>query len=229
MKQFIIAFAMIVLTSGIAGAETLRYHFNVRLGAAKIGEMQVVVENTGTAYSAFGKLYTTGLVGAFYNANYDSYAEGRVINGELVPVRHLSTSNEKGRITTTEISYSGNRVTSVAFSPSKTVPAGATSERNSIDPMSLIYQLVRPVSAQEVCTGSYDLFDGLKRMNVSYTNRRQYSDGRVECDVSYSDNGNKGGVSPSAVVFRSGSDGRMYIDRFSANTSIGNLSVTLRK
>ena len=229
MNKLIIAAMLLAWAPVVTNAETLRYHFNVRLGAGKIGEMQVLVENTGTAYSALGSLYTTGLVGAFYDARYDSYAEGRVVDGGLQPVRHTSTANEKGRISTSEITYSGNRVASVAFTPSKTVPATATSQRNTTDPMSLIYQLLRPVSAQDVCTGSYDLFDGVDRMTVSYVNLKRFTGGRVECDITYTGNGQKGGVSPSAVVFNPGRDGLMYIDRFIASTSIGNLSVSLRK
>lgn len=229
MNKPLIAAILMMWAPVLASAETLRYHFDVRLGIGKIGEMQVLVENTGTAYSALGSLYTTGLVGAFYNARYDSYAEGRVTAKGLRPVRFTSTANEQGNITTSEITYSGNRVVSVEFSSSQQIHADATSQKNTIDPMSLIYQLVRPVSAQEVCTGSYDLFDGIKRMTVSYTNLKRYNDERVECDVSYSGTGQKGGVSPSAVVFTPGDDGQMYIDRFIASTSIGNLAVSLRK
>lgn len=229
MKNHLLAAILILLTPISANGETLRYLFDVRLAVGKIGEMQVLVENTGTAYSATGALYTTGLVGALYDARYDSYAEGRVDGRRLNPVRYTSTSNEKGTVSTAEITYSGNRVTRVRFTPAKPVPQRATSERNTIDPMSLIYQLIRPVSVGDVCKGDYKLFDGQKRMTVSYTNLKRYTNGRVECDIVYSGTGNNGGISLSAAVFNKGADGLMYIDRFTANTNIGTLSVSLRK
>lgn len=220
MKKWIFMVLLMSLPMA-ATAESLRYRFDVRLGLGKIGEMVVQAENTGEAYSTQGVLYTTGLVGAIYDARYESYAEGRVgADSALKPVRYTSKSIEKDDISTTEMTYSGTRVALVnGKAPSHTL-------NDTIDPMTLIYKLIRPIHSDDVCRGSVDFFDGREAMSVSYTNVKRYNNGRVECDITYSGKTSTGGVSPSAVVFKPVANGMMEIVRFTARTSIGSLSVT---
>jgi len=221
------AAALIAALGSSAAAESFNYLFNIRLGAVKIGEMRVKANNGGRQYSASGSLYTTGLTGALYDVRFDSDVAGTVAsNGQYLPVAFSSKSREGGKTVRAEMHYSGDRVSSVSFSPSKNVPADATSQRDTVDPMTLIYLLIRPVPMANICGGSYDLFDGKNRLHVTYTNPRKFSDGRVECTVSYS--GKTGGIVPAEVVFVPGDNGWMYIRQFSAKTKLGMLHATLR-
>lgn len=210
-------------------AETFDYRFDVRLGLAKIGEMQVAANNDGSSYSVAASLYTTGLVGAVYDVRYKQSAMGRIgVGGALVPVRHTSTNDEQGKISKLEIGYSGDRVASVVFDPAKTVPAGVTRYRNTVDPMSLMYFLLRPTSVAKVCTGAVTLFDGANRSSVKFTEVLKFDDGQVECSVSYSTDGKNGGIAVSALVFVPDGDGMMRIRSFDAHTSIGTLKIKAR-
>ncbi len=212
---------------GVAQTQSFNYLFDINLGMAKIGEMRVRADIDGTQYSTSGSLKSTGLAGAIYDVSYESRAEGSFDHPwHFIPTRYESTSVENDETKITQISYSGNRVAAVVFQPSRDVPASATSETNTIDPMTLIYYLVRPVPAENVCGGTFDLFDGRTRMTVSYTNARRFNDGRIECSVSYT--GKNSGVALSSVTFQPGDDGMMYISRFSANTNAGTLTARRR-
>ena len=220
-------FAAVIPTMTLA--ESFDYRFDVRLGIAKIGEMQVAANNDGKSYSVATALYTTGLVGAIYDVRYDQTTIGRIgVAGVLVPVRHTSTSDEKGKITTLEILFSGDRVSSVAFDPAKNVPAEVTTYRHTVDPMSLMYFLLRPVSSAKVCSGEVQLFDGRNRSKVEFTDIKRFDDGRVECSISYSGDGGKGGIALSALVFKPDNNGLMRIQKFEAHTSIGTLTIKAR-
>ena len=82
-----------------AFAETFDYRFDVRLGMAKIGEMQVAANNDGKAYSTGAVLFTTGLVGAVYDVRYDYRAEGRIgVAGVLVPTKYTAENYEKDKV-----------------------------------------------------------------------------------------------------------------------------------
>ncbi len=213
----------------ISLAESFDYRFDVRLGLAKIGEMQVVANNDGKSYSVATVLYTTGLVGAIYDVRYDQTAIGRIgVGGVLVPVKHTATNDEKGTISRLEILFSGDRVSSVTFNPAKSVPGEVTTYRHTVDPMSLMYFLLRPVSSAKVCSGEVEMFDGRDRSVVKFTDIKRYNDGRVECDISYSGAGGKGGIALSSLVFEPDNNGLMRIQKFRAHTSIGNLTIKAR-
>jgi len=210
-------------------AQSFDYRFDVRLGLAKIGEMQVAANNDGKSYSVAAALYTTGLVGAIYDVRYDQTAIGRIgVGGVLVPVRHTATSDEKGRISQLEILFSGDRVSSVKFDPAREVPDDLTTYRKTIDPMSLMYFLLRPVRSAEVCSGEVNMFDGSSRKTVKFTDIKRYNDGRVECNIAYSGDGNTGGIALSALLFEPDNNGLMRIKKFKAHTSLGTLSITAR-
>jgi hypothetical protein len=220
-------FAAVIPTMTLA--ESFDYRFDVRLGIAKIGEMQVAANNDGKSYSVATALYTTGLVGAIYDVRYDQATTGRIgVDGVLVPVRHTATNDEKGNISRVEILFSGDRVSGVTFDPAKSVPAAVTTYRHTVDPMSLMYFLLRPVSEAKVCSGEVELFDGRNRSAVKFTDIKRFNDGRVECSISYSGEGGKGGIALSALVFRPDNNGLMRIQKFEAHTSIGTLTIKAR-
>jgi len=210
-------------------AQSFDYRFDVRLGMAKIGEMQVAANSDGKSYSVATALYTTGLVGALYDVRYDQTAIGRIgVGGALVPIRHTATSSEKGTVSGLEILFSGDRVSSVVFDPARSVPAVVTTYRHTVDPMSLMYFLLRPVSSAKVCSGGVEMFDGRDRSSVKFTDIKRYNDGRVECNISYSGNGGRGGIALSALVFEPGNNGLMRIRKFEAHTSLGTLTIKAR-
>lgn len=210
-------------------AQSIDYTFDISLGIAKIGEMRFNGNASGGRYSVAGRLYSTGVAGALYDVSYTSSASGTYANAwQFSPSSYSAESVENGKTVQTEIRYSGNRVSSVQFTPERSVPSSATSERNTVDPATLTYLLIRPVAQESVCGGTFDVFDGHKRATVSYTNARRYPDGSVECDVRYSSNSGKGGVAPSSVVFKPGDNGMMYIHSFSAKTNAGSLVATRR-
>lgn len=220
-------FAVILPLSAMA--ENFDYRFDVRLGLVKIGEMQVAVNNDGSSYSVGTLLKTTGVVGAVYDLRYDQSSSGRIgVGGVLVPVRHTSISDERDIVSRLEILFSGNRVSHVSYDPQRFVPAEVTGFRNAVDPGSLMYFLLRPLSSDRVCTGDVDLFDGRNLSAVQFIDIKKYNDGRVECSISYSGEGGKAGVALSALVFVPDNNGLMRIRKFEAHTSIGTLTIKAR-
>lgn len=224
----VIAATLITLPGTLwAQTQSFNYLFDINLGIAKIGEMRVSADITGSNYSTVGTLKSTGIAGALYDVSYESRAQGSFDHPwHFVPARYSSVSIENGENTTTAINYAGNRVSGVTITPPKDIPASATSETNTVDPMTLIYFLVRPVPAENVCGGTFELFDGRTHMTVSYTNARRFNDGRIECSVAYT--GTNAGVALSSVTFNPGDDGMMYISRFAANTNAGTLTARRR-
>ena len=230
-KFFILINAAIlaVFHAGPSVAESFDYRFDVRLGLAKIGEMQIAASNNGSSYSAGAVLYTTGLIGALYDVRFDYRAEGRVgIGGALLPVRHSATNDEQGTVSKLEILYSDDRVVSVTFDPMQHVPEEVLSYTQTIDTMSLIYFLMRPVKSAEACKGDVVLFGGRNRSQVGFTEIKRFADGHIECDVSYSSDSGKDSLAPSALIFDVDSSGLVRIREFEVDTNIGTLTVHVR-
>ncbi len=206
-------------------AESFNYLFSIRLGIVQIGEMRIKGDDQGGRYETSGKLYTTGLAGALYNVAYTYSAAGNSTNRwRLMPKLFTAKIFEDGKTRTEEIRYNGDRIMSINGKP----PKESQDVRGSVDPMTLIYILVRPVPKESVCGGSFVLFDGSTRFDVSFVNARKYNDGRVTCDVKYGGKAGGRGVAVSGVTYEPGDDGWMYIRNFAAETSIGTLKATLR-
>lgn len=226
---FIYAAIFAAILPTFALAENFDYRFDVRLGLVKIGEMQVAVNNNGSSYSVGTLLRTTGVLGAVYDLRYEQISSGRIgVGGVLVPVWHTSISDERDDVSKFEIRYSGDRVSHVTFDPVKSVPEKVTSYRKTIDPGTLMYFLLRPVTSKRACTGEVELFDGQSLSHVQFVDVKRYNDGRVECNISYSGEGGKAGVALSALVFEPDTNGLMRIRKFDANTSIGTLTIKAR-
>lgn len=220
------AFGFAIFASFPATAESFDYHFDVRLGVAKIGKMQVAANNDGNSYSAAATLQTTGLIGAIYDVRYEQRASGLVgPNGALLPLRYTSINEVRGSVSGLEILFIGNRVASVSYDPERIVAPEVITFRNTVDPMSLMYFLLRPVRIEDVCTGTVDLFGGRDQSTVRFSYILRYNDGRVKCDIQYLSEDGEAGIAVSALVFRPDNNGFMRIQSFNAHTGIGTLSV----
>ena len=218
-----------VFCAGTSVAESFDYRFDVRLGVVKIGEMQIAASNNGTSYSAGAVLFTTGLVGALYDVRFDYRVEGRVDkNGTLLPVRHSAFNDEQGNVSRLEVLYIGDRVVSVTFDPMRNVSEEVLDYRRTLDTMSLIYFLMRPVKATEACKGEVVLFGGQNRGQVGFTDIKRFADGHIECDVFYSSDSGKDGLAPSALIFDVDNNGLVRIREFEVDTNIGTLTVQRR-
>ncbi len=212
-----------------AAAESFNYLFGIKLGIAKIGEMRITGTDVDGRYTTTGKLYTTGLVGALYDVSYDYTAEGDSTNPwRLLPTRYFAKSSENGARRTMEILFTDGRVSALNATPARKISKRAAAAQNVVDPMTLIYLLVRPVPRENVCGGSFTLYDGGSVLDVSYVNPRLLADGRIACAVSYGNSRKSGGIAVSEIVFRQGQDGRMYVQEFSASTAAGTLKAKLQ-
>ncbi len=215
--------------AGPVAAESIDYLFNIKLGIAKIGEMRITGREDGKTYETTGELHTTGLAGAVYDLKYTYTAKGDASNHwHLLPALYTAKIHEKSDNRAVEIRYSGNRVVSVTTQPPTPQPANMASQRNTVDPMTLIYMLIRPVAPENVCAGKYALYDGNTHFTVTYVNPHKYSDGRVVCGVDYAGGNGNSGVSVSGITFKPGADGRMYISDFTVQTNAGALKATRR-
>lgn len=218
---------MLVSAAAPSTAESFDYLFDIRLGIAKIGEMRITGKDEAAQYSTTGKLYTTGLAGAVYDLEYTYSAKGNSTNPwHVLPLQYAAEIHENGYDRTVNIRYSGDRIAAITTDPSSPEPANMNSQHGTVDPMTLIYLLVRPVPAESVCGGSYELYDGATRFTVTYVNARRFNDGRVECDVDYAGQSGNAGVSVSGITYVPGDDGRMYIRSFTVQTNAGALKAT---
>lgn len=203
--------------------ENISMQFNISYGFAKLGEMHFDVETTGNRYKANGRLFTTGIVSSFFDIEFTNTSNGRERrNGNLRPVLYSSFTEQDGEVSEVVIEYTGKKVSHVFFDPERDIQPFAIGLSDSVDPSSLVYLIVRPVSSDRLCVGEYTMFDGEVISEIIYTGMRHLKGGLVECLVSYE--GTKfGGFSISALVFAPNEDGMAYIKRFSIDTPVGKL------
>lgn len=218
------------LHGSLASAEPMSMDFDVRFGGVKIGEMTVRGDETAEKYSAEGILRTTGLAGAVYNIEYRYSANGHVTGDRFLPDKFTALNRESGRVNSQIITYRSDKINSVQFWPEAQVGDDVIGQKGTLDPMTLIYVLMRPMDAQKPCGLVADLHDGKNRFRVTSTLAARSSTGGVTCDIAYTHKGKEtGGLSPSGVVFEPNAKGEMVIDWFAAKTNIGILRIIRKK
>jgi len=230
-RKLFCALALLCMVAGTAAADTsIRYVFNVSYGGVKIGEMTVSGAETATAYAAVGHLDTTGLVGAFFDFEYDYATQGYIRNGQYLPVEYRSKTREGKRTWTQRITYSGDRIATVAFQPAREINDGVIGARGTIDLMTLIYRLVKPMPKEAPCSFQGKLHNGKSLYDVKLAVGTGYTGEKISCVSNYTKNGEPAnGLVPAGVVYKLNREGMYEVDWFSLDTNIGTLRVERKR
>jgi len=177
---FLAVGAFLLAIPQAAAQSRLEAYYEASLAGIVVGKGAWTIEINDDQYSATANGGTTGLAKAFAQGSGTSFAQGRVVNGALVPLGYDATTTTSKRTEAIHISLQNGNVRDFGIDPTPPVdpdriPVTDAHKKGVFDPMTA--SLVRvpgngdPVSP-EACHNGAAVFDGRMRYDLKLDFRR---------------------------------------------------------
>ena len=173
--------AFLLLAPHAASAQSrLDAQYEASLAGIVVGKGTWVIEINDDTYTAAAQGGTTGLAKAFAQGSGTSYAQGRVVNGALVPAGYNATTTTSKKTEAIHINLQNGNVREFGIDPVPPVdpdriPVTDAHKKGVFDPMTA--SLVRvtgngdPVSP-DACRNGAAVFDGRMRYDLKLDFKR---------------------------------------------------------
>lgn len=168
--------AMICLVFSIAALPVFsqdineREVFDVSVRGVDVGLIGYVAKNNGFKYSVGFGVRSTGILDFFRNVEINARANGRVVDGELVPNLYEENSIIGKKANLVVLQYDEGVPNLVEKEPpiDETTPLLDPQEQaGTLDPLSSLYMIFRSSAKNELCDKDFYLFDGERRAQIS--------------------------------------------------------------
>ncbi|MEZ5668765.1 MAG: DUF3108 domain-containing protein [Alphaproteobacteria bacterium] len=144
-----------------AAPGAVHYDYAIYVGGAQVAEFKVAIARDGAGYRIASGVDLVGLAAMMSDWTARSAAEGRMVDGRLVPDSYVSSSLFRGEDRTVDLAYADGAVIRVVAEPSTEEDErdAVTPEqsRGAVDPLTAFLQTA--LSPQD-CGGDRRLFDG---------------------------------------------------------------------
>ena len=221
------------LAAGPAAAEQASYA--LRLAGFRLATLTYAADGGGSAYGARLRFETSGLAGVIAPVRFEAEAQGRTgSDGGFRPQRYREQTERGGETEVTEIVWNGARpriVTEDPPQPDRLDPARA---EGSVDLMTGMHALFRPVAETAACRLDLTTYDGKRLTRMSLGPPRRDEDGRILCDGRME---RLAGVPPEGmmdmmaggftVTYGEAGEGRLRVTRLRMRTPAGPASFVL--
>ncbi|NQW09943.1 MAG: DUF3108 domain-containing protein [Alphaproteobacteria bacterium] len=164
--------------TGPARAETprIRASYDVYFGGLHILAAEAEFEPGEARYSATARSRTEGILAVFFDWRGQSRSEGRYVDHRAIPSRHRNTGLRGDETRDVEIAYDADGAVTRATvapppDPDEVTDLPADAEVGTIDPLSVIAELMRAVTLGRECSGRYAVFDGRRRYDLIVTDQ----------------------------------------------------------
>lgn len=224
----LIVSAVFSLWAGMALAESGQ--FTASLAGIKAGSIAYSATETGGRYRVQGAARAGGLAGAFFDFSMEASAQGAVQGNRYRPEIYELTGQDGGKFRTTRFRYRKG-APEVSQEPKRSASAhGANpaAQAGTLDPMTVIYAMLRDRPKDLMCKLNADFFDGQRRANIRYVRLTPLKGGKYLCEGEYR---RLQGFSPKemreksywpvSVFYAPLSDGRYRVSELRFHTNFG--------
>ncbi len=156
---------------GAGGAQaTQAQKYALTLAGLPVGELSMAVNEEGDRYTVRGTVRGGGLASLVVDFHYTGLASGWIRGATaLRPIRYEGTRRLRGDARTTTIRYNGVAPAEVRWDPGRNkrdydIDPGA--QKNTLDPASATYALLKDRPVAETCAQTVEIFDGTRRSRV---------------------------------------------------------------
>lgn len=173
-------------TSTASAQEATQAQFNVAVLGAKVGVFQLVGALDRRRYTAAAQFDTTGLVGSLRNLRFTMKATGRRSQGHLRPTQYTEDIDAGRRSVMARLDYVGGvPVLSGEKLGSDNSPyLDPETQRDTIDPLSALFLVMRDQPAADICTLNQAMFDGVRRTQITMETDSRRAD-FVSCTATF--------------------------------------------
>ncbi|WP_380057225.1 DUF3108 domain-containing protein [Falsihalocynthiibacter sp. SS001] len=230
--------ALVVAFGGtLAHAQNESARYRLYVGGIPAGELVFNARNNGKTYQVAGSVRSTGLVGAIVKVGYGAQVSGTIVGGKLQPSAYTEQASTGRRDQGSKLSYKNGVPQLLQATPPRKKrewdlePSG---QKGTLDPLSMIYTLLREVDQQDACSLNQRMFDG-RRLTEVILGAPSVKDGLISCAGVYR---RLGGFSPKdmaeknefrfSVTYAPTATGRYVVDRLSSESLYGKAVIKRR-
>jgi len=150
--------------------------YEVFFGGFHIVSARAALNRNTAAYTLTADANSRGMLDFFFSWHGQTRTQGRFVEGEAVPLEHKNFGIWNGEERVVEVSYDGEgTVEGVLVEPPpdleevNALPDDA--EVGTVDPLSVIAQLSEAMTRGDQCAGTFNVFDGKRRYDLTVTDR----------------------------------------------------------
>ena len=158
--------------------------FDVYFAGLKAGEVQFAMERDGDRYTARGRIKPSGLVDAFTELKIRAEVTGRLQGGAFQPDRYAAITGKGSAAPDRIITWHNGTLALQTTETPDAFWADPTDQRNTVDPLTALWGLLRRVNGDDPCAHDLSTFDGQRRMRL-VTGAGQRTDKGVTCTGRY--------------------------------------------
>jgi len=140
-----------------------RQSFGVTVAGVNAGTLTLVSREAGGTYEVQGAAQSTGLVGAFARLRVDASAQGRVNGNRYAPSAYVERRTDRDGTATKRIRYRSGTPQVTEDPPDtdrKPYHAAAAGQRGTVDPLTILFALLRDRPRPLACALDLRLYDG---------------------------------------------------------------------
>jgi len=181
MKRALIVIGASIVTAvqicavNVSAMDNLRMTHSVYLGGLFMGGVDTEIEQSPSNYAITTTAKTNENMSWMFSWVAKGATMGDITGIKVKPVQHSHLSSWKGKDRGVDIKYSAGGIVSYTVTgkksnnPNKYTKLDPSAVHNSLDPMSMILAATLAFEKNNICEGSYPVFDGRRRYDVLLT------------------------------------------------------------
>ncbi|MGP9813137.1 DUF3108 domain-containing protein [Rhodopseudomonas sp. NSM] len=154
--------------------------YEATLAGIEVGKGAWVIEITDDGYAAAANGATSGVMQAFSRGNGSGEAQGRIVNGQFVPMNYKATTTSAKKTETIRITLANGNVKDSSIEPEQPpdadrIPVTDAHRRGVVDPMTGSFLRVPgtgDLMSPDSCRLSTPIFDGRMRYDLRLEYKR---------------------------------------------------------
>lgn len=158
--------------------------YDIYVGGFRVGEVTLETSEARGTYNAEATFRTAGIVAFFVDEHWRGRTEGRVANGELVPVRYVSLQKRDKGDKLREVTFSLGRPVAVSADPPMDEDPWSidvADQEGAVDPVTAVMIILSPAEGPAMCGRRIEVYDGKHRFAFDIGRARQDGD-RFVCE-----------------------------------------------
>ncbi|MEM9320465.1 MAG: DUF3108 domain-containing protein [Pseudomonadota bacterium] len=153
---------------GPVQAQADQSQFDLRLGSITVARLFLAANDDGRGYAVAGRAESTGMVSLFRALRLDMSARGTWNGTRPQPQSYVEDIDTGRRASAVTMRWqSGRPVVDASTGLDPTLAAAADGTTGTVDPLSAVYTVARPRSAEELCDWQLGVFDGQRRSQLT--------------------------------------------------------------
>lgn len=178
------------LSLGLSGAAMAADEgvFDISVAGVRAATLSYAGRIEAGQYAASGQLRSTGLLRFFAQVAYGAEVQGSYRAGRFQPRHYRETAQEGDESYAAEMRYLRGVPQPKGYAPPRSRPTEAldpASQAGTVDIMTVVFAVLRDQPREAVCDLAKQLFDGVRRSQVTLANPQVLADGPIRCAGEY--------------------------------------------